>query len=38
MGALTGLNDLLLQATGKKLDTADFEAHLTQRYLGDSAG
>jgi carboxypeptidase Taq len=38
MGALTGLNDLLLQATGKKLDTADFEAHLTRRYLDDTTG
>jgi carboxypeptidase Taq len=35
MGALTGLNELLLQATGKALDVADFEAHLTRRYLPD---
>jgi carboxypeptidase Taq len=34
MGSLLGLNDLLIHATGKKLDPGDFEAHLTQRYLG----
>jgi carboxypeptidase Taq len=33
MGSLLGFNDLLLAATGKKLDPADFEAHLTLRYL-----
>lgn len=32
-GARLGLNELLLHATGRKLDTADFEAHLTHRYL-----
>jgi carboxypeptidase Taq len=37
MGALLGFDDLLLHATGKKLDVADFEAHLTRRYLGGSA-
>lgn len=31
-GARFGFNDLLLQATGKTLDPADFEAHLTARY------
>jgi len=34
LGASVGLNDLLLRATGKHLDVADFEAHLTRRYLG----
>lgn len=34
MGALYGLDELLVHATGKKLDVADFEAHLTRRYLG----
>lgn len=33
MGSLLGFNDLLLTATGKKLDPTDFEAHLTARYL-----
>jgi carboxypeptidase Taq len=33
MGSLLGFNDLLLAATGKKLDPADFQAHLTARYL-----
>ncbi|HVY14507.1 MAG TPA: carboxypeptidase M32 [Rhodopila sp.] len=33
-GALRGFNDLLRHATGKPLDSADFEAHLTRRYLG----
>jgi carboxypeptidase Taq len=28
-------NELLAAATGKKLDPADFEAHLTRRYLGN---
>jgi carboxypeptidase Taq len=32
-GSLLGFNDLLLEATGRKLDPADFEAHLTARYL-----
>ncbi|MGC9271007.1 carboxypeptidase M32 [Acidiphilium sp.] len=32
-GARYGFNDLLRQATGKPLDPADFEAHLTARYL-----
>lgn len=32
-GAAYGFNDLLRQATGKPLDPADFEAHLTARYL-----
>ena len=32
-GSLLGFNDLLRAATGKPLDPADFEAHLTQRYL-----
>jgi carboxypeptidase Taq len=32
-GSLLGFNDLLREATGKKLDPADFEAHLTSRYL-----
>ena len=34
-GRRLGFNDLLAgQATGKPLDLADFEAHLTARYLG----
>jgi carboxypeptidase Taq len=33
MGNLLGFNDLLEAATGKPLDPADFEAHLTARYL-----
>jgi carboxypeptidase Taq len=33
-GSLLGFNDLLREATGKPLDPADFEAHLTARYLG----
>jgi carboxypeptidase Taq len=32
-GSLLGFNDLLRAATGKALDPADFEAHLTARYL-----
>jgi carboxypeptidase Taq len=32
-GSRLGFNDLLRQATGKPLDPADFEAHLTARYL-----
>ena len=32
-GSILGFNDLLRQATGKPLDPADFEAHLTARYL-----
>lgn len=28
-----GFNELLIQATGKPLDVADFQAHLTARYL-----
>jgi carboxypeptidase Taq len=33
-GSLLGFNDLLREATGKPLDPADFQAHLTARYLG----
>ena len=33
MGSLLGFNDLLVAATGKPLDPADFQAHLTARYL-----
>jgi carboxypeptidase Taq len=33
-GSRLGFNDLLREATGKPLDPADFEAHLTSRYLG----
>jgi carboxypeptidase Taq len=33
-GSLLGFNGLLRAATGKALDPADFEAHLTVRYLG----
>ena len=33
LGSLLGFNDLLRAATGKPLDPADFEAHLTARYL-----
>ncbi len=32
-GSLLGFNDLMRAATGKALDPADFEAHLTRRYL-----
>ncbi len=32
-GSLRGFNDLLLDATGKPLDPADFQAHLAGRYL-----
>jgi carboxypeptidase Taq len=32
-GSLLDFNDLLRQATGKRLDPADFEAHLSARYL-----
>jgi carboxypeptidase Taq len=32
-GSMFGFNELLQRATGKPLDPADFEAHLTQRYL-----
>ncbi len=34
-GSLLGFNELLQAATGKPLDPADFEAHLTARYLAD---
>jgi carboxypeptidase Taq len=34
-GSRLGFNDLLREATGKPLDPADFEAHLTARYLPD---
>jgi len=34
-GSRLGFNDLLCEATGKPLDPADFEAHLTARYLPD---
>ena len=34
VGSRLGFNDLLLAATGKPLDPADFEAHLMARYLG----
>ncbi len=33
VGGLLGFNDLLRAATGKPLDPADFEAHLSARYL-----
>jgi carboxypeptidase Taq len=33
MGSLYGFNELLRHATGKPLDPADFQAHLTARYL-----
>ncbi len=33
-GSRLGFNDLLRTCTGKPLDPADFEAHLTARYLG----
>ncbi len=33
-GSRFGFNDLLRRATGKPLDPADFEAHLSARYLG----
>ncbi len=33
-GSRLGFNDLLLAATGKRLDPSDFTAHLTARYLG----
>ena len=32
-GSRLGFNELLQQVTGKPLDPADFEAHLTARYL-----
>jgi len=32
-GSLLGFDDLLRAATGKPLDPADFQAHLTARYL-----
>jgi len=32
-GSRLGFNDLLQAATGRKLDPADFEAHLRTRYL-----
>ncbi len=32
-GSRLGFNELLRRATGKPLDPADFEAHLTARYL-----
>ncbi len=32
-GSLRDFNDMLIHATGKPLDPADFEAHLTARYL-----
>jgi carboxypeptidase Taq len=32
-GNLLGFNALMQAATGKKLDPADFEAHLARRYL-----
>lgn len=32
-GSLLGFNDLLREATGRPLDPACFEAHLTRRYL-----
>lgn len=32
-GSRFGFNELLQSATGKPLDVADFEAHLTRRYL-----
>ena len=34
-GSRFGFNDLLLAATGKTLDPADFQNHLTSRYLAD---
>ncbi len=34
IGSRLGFNDLLRAATGKPLDPADFQAHLTARYLG----
>ena len=33
-GSRLGFNELLVEATGRKLDPAAFEAHLTARYLG----
>jgi carboxypeptidase Taq len=33
-GSRLGFNELLVAATGRKLDPAAFEAHLTSRYLG----
>ncbi len=32
-GSLLGFEDLLVAATGKRLDPSDFEAHLAARYL-----
>jgi len=37
MGARLGFNELLMQATGKPLDSLDFEAHLRRRYVQDAA-
>ena len=34
-GNRLGFNDLMRHATGKPLDPADFEAHLSARYLAD---
>ena len=34
-GSLLGFNDLLLAATGKPLDPADFLAHIQARYLAE---
>ena len=36
-GSLHDFNDLLRHATGRPLDPAAFEAHLTRRYLGREA-
>ena len=36
-GSLLGFNDLLREATGKPLDPADFQAHLSARYLQTSS-
>jgi carboxypeptidase Taq len=33
-GSRLGFQELLVAATGKRLDPAAFEAHLTARYLG----
>ena len=32
-GSLYGFDDLLREATGRPLDPAAFEVHLTRRYL-----
>ena len=37
-GARLGFQDLLRAATGKPLDPADFQAHLTARYLDPAGG